>query len=115
MTAKRMISGDVLKYRNGFFIPRRYETCFRRSSNFALTLPRELLRRLFAAATELIETAHNASVAGQSGEIGADDYAAVARRLQAAAQDIAALAEAARVITAERLDDAGFDHIENSS
>ena len=38
MTAKRMISGDVLKNRNGFFIPERYETCFRRSRNFALTL-----------------------------------------------------------------------------
>ncbi len=43
MTAKRMISGDVLKYRNGFFIPGRYETCFRCSSNFALTLPRRAL------------------------------------------------------------------------
>jgi len=39
MTAKRMSSGDVLNYRNGLFIPGRYETCFRRSSNFALTLP----------------------------------------------------------------------------
>ena len=39
MTVKRMISGDVLKYRNGFFIPERYETCSRRSSNFALSLP----------------------------------------------------------------------------
>ncbi len=76
---------------------------------------RELVRRLFTSATELIETAHNAAVAGQSGEIGADDYAAVARRLQAAAQDIAALAEAALVIAAGRLDDAGFDQIENSS
>jgi len=76
---------------------------------------RELVRHLFAAATALIETAHDAAVAGQSGEIAAGGYAAVARRLQAAAQDIAALADAARVIAADRLDDAGFDHIENSS
>ena len=76
---------------------------------------RELLRRLLATATELIENAHDAAVAGQSGEIAAGDYAAVARRLLVAARDIAALAEAARVITADRPDDAGFDHIENSS
>ncbi len=76
---------------------------------------RELVRRLFAAATALIETAHDAAVAGQSSEIATGDYAAVARRLQAAAQDIAALAEAARVVAGDRLDDAGFDHIENSS
>ncbi len=76
---------------------------------------RELLRRLFATATALIETAHDAAVAGQSGEIAARDYAAVVRRLLAAARDIVALAEAARVIAGDRLDDAGFDHIENSS
>ena len=76
---------------------------------------RELVRRLFATATALIETAHDAAAEGQSSEITAGDYAVVARRLQAAAQDIAALAEAARVIAADRLDDVGFDHIENSS
>ncbi len=76
---------------------------------------RELVRRLFAAATARIEAAHEAATAGQSSEIAAGNYAAAARRLQAAAQDIAALAEAARVIAADRLDDAGFDHIENSS
>ncbi len=76
---------------------------------------RELVRRLFAAATARVEAAHEAAVVGQSGEIARRDYAAAARRLQAAAQDIAALAEAAQVIAADRLDDAGFDHIENSS
>ena len=76
---------------------------------------RELARRLFATATALIETAHEAAVAGQAGEIAAGDYAAAARRLQTVARDIAALAEAALVIAADRLDDAGFDHIENSS
>jgi hypothetical protein len=75
---------------------------------------RELVRRLFTSATELIETAHNAAVAGQASEIAAGDYAVVARRLQAAARDVAALAEAALVIAAGRLDDAGLDQIENS-
>jgi len=76
---------------------------------------RELVRRLFAAATARIEAAHDAAVTGQSGEIAAGDYAASARRLQAAAQDITALAEAARVIAAGRPDDAGIDHSQNSS
>ena len=59
---------------------------------------RELVRRLFAAATALIETAHDAAIAGQSGAITAGDYAEAAQRLQGAARDIAALAEAATVI-----------------
>ena len=59
---------------------------------------RELVRHLFAVATELIETAHDAAVAGQSGKIAADDYTAAAHRLQAAARDIAALAEAAMIV-----------------
>ena len=71
---------------------------------------RELVRHLFAAATARVETAHEAAIAGQSGEIAAGDYASVAQRLQAAAQDIAALAEAARVIATGQ-----FDHSEDSS
>ena len=59
---------------------------------------RELVRRLFAAATALIETAHDAAVAGQSSAIAAGDYAEAAHRLQGAALDIAALATAAAVI-----------------
>ncbi len=59
---------------------------------------RELVRRLFTSATELIETAHNAAVAGQSGEIAAGEYVEIARQLQAAARDIVALAEAAMVV-----------------
>ncbi len=59
---------------------------------------RELVRRLFAAATALIETAHDAAVAGQSGAIAAGDYAEAARRLEAAARSLAALVEAAAVI-----------------
>ncbi len=41
---------------------------------------RELVRRLFAAATALIETAHDAAIAGQSGAIAAGDYAEAAHR-----------------------------------
>ncbi len=59
---------------------------------------RELLRRLFVAATALIETAHDAAVAGQSGEIAAEDYAEAARRLHATARDVAVLAEAAMIV-----------------
>ncbi len=59
---------------------------------------RELLRQLFAAATELIETAHDAAVAGQSGEIAAETYAEAARRLRAVTCDVVTLADAATVL-----------------
>ncbi len=59
---------------------------------------RELVRRLLAAATELTETAHEAATAGQSEAQTVGAYAGAAPRLQAAARDIAALAEAATVI-----------------
>ena len=59
---------------------------------------RELVRCLFAAATALIETAHEAAIAGQSEALTARAYAGAARRLREAARDIAALAEAAAVI-----------------
>ncbi len=59
---------------------------------------REFVRRMFAAATALIETAHEAAIAGQSEALSAGDYAAAARRLRGAARDIATLAEAAAVI-----------------
>ena len=39
MTARRMNSGEILKYRNGFFIRQDYEVRFRHSSRFALTVP----------------------------------------------------------------------------
>ena len=39
MTAKRMISGEVLKQRNGLRIRRGYETLFIGSSQFTLTPP----------------------------------------------------------------------------
>ena len=59
---------------------------------------RELVRRLFAAASALIETAHEAAVAGQSEALTATVYAEAARQLEAAAHSLAALAEAAAVI-----------------
>ena len=59
---------------------------------------RELVRRLFAAATEMTESAHEVATAGQSKALIAGAYAEAARRLQGAARDIAALAEAATVI-----------------
>ena len=39
MTAKRITSGEVLKYRNGFLIRGRYETHLSASSYFSLTKP----------------------------------------------------------------------------
>ncbi len=59
---------------------------------------RELVRRLFAAATEITETAHEAAVAGQSEAPTAGDYAKAAHRLRGATRSLAALAEAAAVI-----------------
>ncbi len=76
---------------------------------------RELVRRLFAAATARIEAAHESAIAGQSSGLSTDDYANAARRLLTTARDIVALADAARVIAADRPDDVRFDHIENSS
>jgi hypothetical protein len=63
----------------------------------AVDLVRDV-RRLFAAATALIETAHKAAIAGQSEVLTAWAYAEAAHRLQGTARDIAALAEAAAVI-----------------
>ena len=45
-----MISGDVLKYRKGFFIRGRYETLFTDSSPFPLTMPFDLLAETTAIA-----------------------------------------------------------------
>ncbi len=59
---------------------------------------RELVRRLLAAATAVIETAHEAAISGQSEALTAGDYAAAARWLQGTARGLAALAEAAKVI-----------------
>ena len=58
----------------------------------------ELLRQLFAVATEFIEAAHEISVADQSGGSIQPDYADAAQRLQATSRDITVLADAAAVI-----------------
>ena len=67
---------------------------------------RELVRRMFAAVTALIETAHEAALAGLSEALTAEAYAGAARRLQGAARDIAAPAEATTVIAGPS--DSGF-------
>jgi hypothetical protein len=59
---------------------------------------RELANRLFAAATDLIETAHGLAIAGQSCIPTAADHAATACRLQAAAREVAIIAEAAMIV-----------------
>ena len=43
ITARRITSGDVLKYRNGFLIRRGYETRLTGSSEFCLTVPSHVL------------------------------------------------------------------------
>ncbi len=74
---------------------------------------RELLRRLFVAATELIENAHEIAIAGQSSTLAAPDYAATACRLQAAGRGLATLAEAAIVI-ADPVEDGAWTGPESS-
>ena len=59
---------------------------------------RELVRRLFAAATAMLEDAIEVAVAGQSHRIPPSQLAVHARRLQASARDIAVIAEAAMVV-----------------
>ncbi len=62
---------------------------------------RELANRLFAAATAMLEDAVEVAAAGQSSRLTPSRLADHGRRLQAAARDIAVLAEAA-VIAANR-------------
>ncbi len=59
---------------------------------------RELLRRLFVLATERLETAHEAATAGQSGDLADEGIAEAVNALQAAARDVAKLADAMTVI-----------------
>ena len=48
MSAKRIISSEVLKYRNGLGISGDYETRFASASHFALTVPLEVFMHLVA-------------------------------------------------------------------
>ncbi len=59
---------------------------------------KELVRRLMAKATAMLEDTVETAVAGQSNRLSAPGYARAARRLQAAAQDIAIIAEAAMIV-----------------
>ena len=59
---------------------------------------KELVRRLMAKATSMLEDAVETAVAGQTSRLSAPEYARAARRLQAAAQDIAVLAETATIV-----------------
>ena len=68
---------------------------------------RELVRRLFAMATEIVESAHDTAANGQSGQLAAQDYADLAHQLLLATRDITALAEAAAVIATRWADRAG--------
>ncbi len=59
---------------------------------------KELVRRLMAKATAMLEDTVETAVAGQSDRLSAPGYARAARRLQATAQDIAIIAEAATIV-----------------
>ena len=67
---------------------------------------RELLRRLFAVATEIAESAHDAAAMGQSYHMVAEDYADLARQLHIAARNIITFAEAAAVIATRSVETA---------
>ena len=59
---------------------------------------RELLRHLFAVATEFAESAHDTAAKGQSGHLAAENYADLVRELHMTAGKITALADAAAII-----------------
>ena len=59
---------------------------------------RELANRLFAVVTAMLEDAIEVAVAGQSRRLTPAQFADTGRRFQAAARDIATLAEAAMVV-----------------
>ncbi len=67
---------------------------------------RELLRRLFAVATEIAESIHDAAAMGQSYHIVAEDYADLALQLHGAARNITTLAEAATIIATRSVETA---------
>ena len=69
---------------------------------------RELVRRLFATATAMLEDATEVSGAGQSPRFSPAQLATCARRLAAAARDIAIIAEAAGIAA-----ESGIDHPPN--
>ncbi len=66
---------------------------------------KDLLRRLFVVATERLEVAHDAAVAGQSAPLSADDAARAANAIQIAAEDVVRLARAMAVLLGRGADD----------
>jgi len=59
---------------------------------------RELANRLFAAVTAMLEDAIEVAVAGQSSRLNPARLADIGHRLQTAARDIVAVAEAATIV-----------------
>lgn len=59
---------------------------------------RDLVQRLFATATALIETAHEEAASGQSADRSAEGYLNAAKRMRSAAEETAALADAIMII-----------------
>jgi hypothetical protein len=59
---------------------------------------RELVRHLFAAATALVETAHEATIEGQADCLQDDLYQAAAHRLLDASDDLHILAKAIAIL-----------------
>ena len=73
---------------------------------------KELVRRMMAKATAMLEDAVETAVAGQSSALSADDYADVARRLRIAACRVATLADATMVL-ARPGSEIGIDPVRN--
>lgn len=67
---------------------------------------RELVNRLFAAATGMLEDAHEIASAAQSSRLSLPQLEDHAVRLKGSAQDIACIAETASIITRLAADDA---------
>jgi len=65
---------------------------------------RELANHLFAAATAMIEDMAEAAGAGQSPRLSPSQLADYGQRLQAAARDVAIIAEAATIIANSSFD-----------
>ena len=57
----------------------------------------DLVRQLFARATERLETAHEVAVEGQGAGLTEESYAGLARRLGVASRNVAVLAAAITV------------------
>lgn len=59
---------------------------------------RDLLNRLFAIATDILERTHEVAASGQSADIAAKTAALYARQLMQAGRDISSIAETVRLL-----------------